>query len=85
MYSRFYLGVPGEEFGAKIIFSGLINAGALALLLWIYWFTAMHEAEEGELRTLLATAVSSASSVGSGEVDSSTTGDVPYTEPESEF
>lgn len=53
MYSRFYLGIDSEAFGMKIIFSGLLNAVALAFLLWVYFFTAAHEAEEMQLEALL--------------------------------
>lgn len=53
MYSRLYLGIDAQAFGMKIMFSGLFNAAALALLLWVYFFTAAHEAEEWQLKALL--------------------------------
>ena len=53
MYCRLYLGVEADAFGGKIIFSGLLNGGALVLLLWIYFFTLAHEREGQVLQSLV--------------------------------
>lgn len=67
MYCRLYLGVESEAFGGQIIFSGLMNGIALTMLLWVYFFTAAHEAEESQLKALLATVTTSATEVVSGD------------------
>lgn len=64
MYCRLYLGVEADAFGGKIIFSGLLNGGALIILLWVYFFTAAHEMNERQLNELLdASATAPASAV----------------------
>jgi hypothetical protein len=57
MYCKLYLGVEGEEFGMKIVFSGLLNAIALSFLIWVYFFTAEHEIDELRLKELLLAVV----------------------------
>ena len=79
MYCRLYLGVEADAFGGKIIFSGLLNGGALVLLLWIYFFTASHETQERQLSELLAAAGMSADTV------VETAEPVTVTQVESEF
>ena len=76
MYCRMYLGVDSESFGSKIMLSGLLNAVALALLMWIYFFTAAHETEEAQLKTLLASLATSAAQAvaGGGETNAPATG-----------
>ena len=76
MYCRMYLGVDSESFGSKIMLSGLLNAVALALLMWIYFFTAAHETEEAQLKTLLASLATSAAQTvaGGGETNAPATG-----------
>lgn len=53
MYCKMYLRVADDTFPVKIIFSGLFQAIALALLLWIYGFTAANEAHIEKLTDLL--------------------------------
>lgn len=53
MYCRMYLRISEDTFPLKIIFSGLFQAVALALLLWIYGFTAANEAHIETLTKLL--------------------------------
>jgi len=53
IYARFYLGVEAEVFATEVIFSGLLNAIALSVLIWIYWFTMQHEAEEAGMAAFL--------------------------------
>ena len=58
IYCRMYLGVSesGEagSFGtATIIFSGTAQGVALALLIWIYFYTAQMEDQESKLAALL--------------------------------
>eukprot|EP00977_Amphora_coffeiformis_P029196 scaffold39290_cov298-Amphora_coffeaeformis.AAC.2 len=73
MYARLYLGVDADAFGMKLVFSGLLHAGALCLLIWIVLFTASHEAEELQLRDVLAAVAAMAAdaergtAMGSGE------------------
>jgi hypothetical protein len=57
MYCKLYLGVQGEEFGMKIVFSGLFNAIALSFLIWVYFYTAAHETDELQLKELLLSVV----------------------------
>ena len=53
LYCRLYLGCPPGAFSTQIIFSGTPNALALALLIWIYCFTAQHADEEAKLAVFL--------------------------------
>lgn len=46
VYCRMYLGTEGDAFGTSIIFAGTVQAVALALLLWIYFYTAQMEEQE---------------------------------------
>lgn len=55
MYCKLYLGVDSNVFSNQLIFCGLHNAVALSLLIWIYFFTAAHEAQENQLTALLLT------------------------------
>lgn len=67
LYCRLYLGMndftgasssSSSSFGSQIVFAGTVNALALTLLLWIYFFTAQHDDDERTLTSLLVTAVS---------------------------
>lgn len=57
MYCRLYLGTGMNEYGSKVIFSGLLPAIALSTLLWIYLFTALHAEAEGKLASMLISTV----------------------------
>ena len=53
MYCRLYLGTDSEAFGSQLLFVGLMPALALTMLIWIYFFTALHEESGGKLASLL--------------------------------
>ena len=57
LYCKLYLGVESHVFSREVIFSGLVNALALCVLIWIYIFTAAHEPQEVQLSALLRSAV----------------------------
>jgi len=53
VYCRMYLGTEGDAFGTSILFAGTMQAVALALLLWIYFYTAQMEEQELKFMDLL--------------------------------
>jgi hypothetical protein len=54
MYCRLYLNVQStDQYSSSILFSGLFQAMALALLVWIYCFTSQHEETELKLSNFL--------------------------------
>ena len=53
MYCRLFLGTDAEAYGTQIIFSGTLQAVALAVLIWIYFYTAQMEEQELRLADLL--------------------------------
>jgi hypothetical protein len=53
MYCRLWLGTQVEGYGLQLLTAGLFPALALAMLLWIYFFTAAHEESEGKLAAML--------------------------------
>jgi hypothetical protein len=53
MYCRMYLRISQDTFPMQTVFSGLFQGVALALLLWIYGFTAAHEVPLEQLSSLL--------------------------------
>lgn len=57
IYCKFFLGVPSDVFATQVVFSGLPNAMALVVLIWVYCFTSAHEREELQLTSLLISAV----------------------------
>lgn len=52
LYTKLYLGAD-PDYEGTILFSGLVNALALCLLIWIYMFTLENEASEVKLSALL--------------------------------
>lgn len=54
MYTMTILQADSDSYGGKLLFAGLANAMALVLLIWIYYYTWVHEAEEETLRQLLS-------------------------------
>ena len=52
-YCNFYLRTPKGQFESKILFAGLLNALALCLLVWIYFYTAANQNEEVRFASLL--------------------------------
>lgn len=81
MYARLYLGVDGDAYGMKIVFSGLLNSAALTVLIWITCFTASHETDEMRLRDLLVTAANTAAAAGGGGDDAAAGGDGDNSDP----
>jgi hypothetical protein len=54
MYCRFYLNVTMEQYNNhQLLFVGVLPAAALALLIWIYYFTLHHEMEMELLTKLI--------------------------------
>jgi hypothetical protein len=41
-YATTYLGASQDEFGAKLIFGGVVQGLALTILIWIYFYTGNH-------------------------------------------
>jgi hypothetical protein len=85
VYCRLYLGTGADVFPSEIIFSGLFPAVCLSLLIWIYFFTAQHEADEAKLVELLLVTPSvdegEAANVLSQE-PATTEAEIPVEEPE---
>lgn len=69
IYCSTYLGANIDSYGSKILLSGTFNAMAFLLLIWIYFYTSEHEAEEKTIiGTLLAgIELSSETDTASGE------------------
>jgi hypothetical protein len=54
MYCRLYLNVQStDQYSGSILFSGLFQSMALAILVWIYCFTSQHEETELKLSNFL--------------------------------
>ncbi|KAG7361455.1 hypothetical protein IV203_036555 [Nitzschia inconspicua] len=45
-YATTYLGASQEEFGANLIFGGVMEGLALTTLIWVYMYTASHPEDE---------------------------------------
>ena len=60
IYTSFYLGARLEDFGNKLIFGGAFQGLALVLLIWIYFYTQQHEADEAAFASVLNKAVEDA-------------------------
>jgi hypothetical protein len=41
-YATTYLGASQDEFGAKLIFGGVVQGLALTILIWVYFYTGSH-------------------------------------------
>jgi len=61
VYCRLYLMAPAGVFPGKTVFAGSFQALALFLLIWIYFYTLLHEDDEMKLAAMLVN--SSAGSV----------------------
>ena len=48
-YCQTFLGADQESYGSKLFFSGVVQSLALAMLIWIYFFTESHESDESTL------------------------------------
>eukprot|EP00531_Pseudo-nitzschia_arenysensis_P016380 CAMPEP_0116129818 /NCGR_PEP_ID=MMETSP0329-20121206/8124_1 /TAXON_ID=697910 /ORGANISM="Pseudo-nitzschia arenysensis, Strain B593" /LENGTH=156 /DNA_ID=CAMNT_0003624105 /DNA_START=109 /DNA_END=579 /DNA_ORIENTATION=- len=46
VYCQSFLSADPESYGIKLLFSGLFQALALAVVIWTYFYTAAHEQEE---------------------------------------
>jgi len=53
IYTRLYLGVGGEQFVSDALFAGTVQGVALALLIWVYFYTAQMEDQEQNLSSML--------------------------------
>jgi hypothetical protein len=45
-YATTYLGASQDEFGAKLVFGGVIQGLALTVLIWVYFYTGSHPHDE---------------------------------------
>ncbi|EEC49425.1 predicted protein [Phaeodactylum tricornutum CCAP 1055/1] len=86
MYAKLYLGMDGDHFQTQTVFAGTFQAMSLCLLIWIYLFTAAHEADESKLASLLVATVAPMMGDGSDGAISDATYVPPVQKmPESEF
>ena len=85
LYAKFYLNVSQDVFAMETVFSGLPNAMALTFLIWIYFFTAAHEKEEGQLAALLMSAVAPDGDSPLGEETAEAFENAAIPEPDTEF
>jgi hypothetical protein len=49
-YATTYLGATQEEYGTKLIYGGVPQGIALVLLIWLYFYTEFHVADEAALK-----------------------------------
>ena len=75
-----HLGANIDSYGSQILTSGLFNALALLLLVWIMFYTAEHESEENAIVAALKAAAPIIAEVAEESVES----EIPN-EPEAEF
>ncbi|KAL3896672.1 MAG: hypothetical protein SGARI_007111 [Bacillariaceae sp.] len=71
IYVSFYLGAKLEDFGNKLIFGGAFQGLALVLLIWIYFYTQQHEADEAAFAAIFHKAADEAAEA---SADSAATG-----------
>jgi hypothetical protein len=85
--SRTFLNADTQSYGGKIVFSGVANAMALLLLLWMYFYSLEHEGEEGKIQSAIAALLSVAASGSSGEDAADSGAEIPIlmNEAQSEF
>ena len=55
-YCQTFLGASHESYGSKLFFSGVIQGLALAILIWVYYYTESHEQGESALALALGKA-----------------------------
>ena len=53
VYAGVYLQIDKESYGNKVLFAGVVNAMAMAVLVWILFFTMEHAAEESIMKDLM--------------------------------
>jgi len=46
LYCQTFLGADQDSYGSKLYFSGIVQGLALALLIWIYFYTESHPEDE---------------------------------------
>ena len=63
LYCTTFLGADSESYGTKLLFSGVVNAFATLLLIWIYLYTLDHVDDEKILASALLNALSEDSSM----------------------
>ena len=89
LYCNAFLGADQESFGTKLLFSGVVNAFATMILVWMYLYTIEHEEDEQVFKSVLMNAVNLA--VGTSDDSEQDTSDTtasatePQMEEESEF
>ena len=66
MYCSTFLMADIESYGSKILFSGVLNAICLLLLIWMYFYTLEHEDDEKLIVSALLGAMSSDSAASDG-------------------
>ncbi len=54
VYCQSFLSADPESYGIKLLFSGLVQALALAVVIWTYFYTAAHEQEEAAFAAAFA-------------------------------
>ena len=77
---NYFLNIENETY-RKLFFAGVVNGFALMVLVWVLFFTLMHEEEEGVLSSALISSAedslsssSSSASSSNSAVDSMTEG-----------
>jgi tryptophan-rich sensory protein len=77
-YATTYLGASQEEFGAKLIFGGVMQGLALTILIWVYMYTGSHPQDEAAFASVFGKLMEASTvadgSEGAGESASGTTG-----------
>ena len=53
LYASVLLQADNESYAGKLLFVGLPNAMSLVVLIWIYYYTLIHEEEEASLTRML--------------------------------
>ena len=60
VYCQTFLAADQESYGTKLYFSGLFQGLALAVIIWVYFYTAAHEQEEAAFVAAFGNLVGSA-------------------------
>mmetsp|Transcript_11514 Transcript_11514/g.23751 ORF Transcript_11514/g.23751 Transcript_11514/m.23751 type:complete len:157 (-) Transcript_11514:361-831(-) len=81
VYCQSFLSADQESYGVKLLFGGLFQAMALAMVIWTYCYTASHEAEEAVVAAAFGNILAAA--VGGDAVAED--GGIPVIPEESEF
>lgn len=79
LYCQTFLGADQESYGSKLLFSGIVQGLALAMLIWIYFYTDQHSEDEAVFTSAYSTFLTEE------VVISPVTVDIPEVPEESEF